>query len=400
MEGVEITEAEVDFNIAKVFDSGERLEENDEILWEEARIRGELSEETFLPLAEELGDDLSEYESGEECSNGEGGETGHNNTTGSSPSGTAHKRQPRKGLSPHQKIHAIAVHCTASPQRRKIMGEYIRAFCTIVLAVIKSMVIRWNTVLAELRRALQLRPAFDHWVNTLDTGKTGKARRVAQKQKRMWALSDREWIITEELVHILEPFKQTTLSFSQKGKAQLPHLKKKLEKYFEIALKSDLTLAASILHPGMRLQYFEDRLLWGDTMDRGQNLLKKLFESYKLESDKVRSEPPQSSHLRLKQTWSNRLLKLATTSTSTALDDELSRFFGNVYAFQPGTNILQWWKEHEHDFPILSRNAQDYLGIPATSVSVERLFSKCKLVMSDYRMMGIETARCLIACKH
>ncbi|QRV80504.1 hAT family dimerization protein [Ceratobasidium sp. AG-Ba] len=318
------------------------------------------------------------------------------------------------------------------------MGEYIRAFCTIVLAVIKSMVIRWNTVLAELRRALQLRPAFDHWVNTLDTGKTGKGRRVAQKQKRMWALSDREWIITEELVHILEPFEQATLSFSQKGKAQLPHVlptlfqlhveldnahirlqapygpsrdpfgllkaisagKKKLEKYFEIALKSDLTLAASILHPGMRLRYFEDRLLWGDTMDRGQNLLKKLFESYKLESNKVRSEPPQSSRPRLKQTLSNRLLKLATTSTSTALDDELSRFFGNVYAFQPGTNILQWWKEHEHDFPILSRIARDYLGIPATSVSVECLFSKCKLVMSDYRMMGIETARCLIACEH
>jgi hypothetical protein len=36
---------------------------------------------------------------------------------------------------------------------------------------------------------------------------------------------------------------------------------------------------------------------------------------------------------------------------------------------------LAWWRKHEKEFPLLSRLARKYLAIPATSASVERLFS-------------------------
>lgn len=49
------------------------------------------------------------------------------------------------------------------------------------------------------------------------------------------------------------------------------------------------------------------------------------------------------------------------------------------------TNILEWWASHEQSFPNLSRMAQQYLGVPATSASAERLFSIAGLVYDDLR---------------
>lgn len=40
---------------------------------------------------------------------------------------------------------------------------------------------------------------------------------------------------------------------------------------------------------------------------------------------------------------------------------------------------------HEKDFPIVAKMARDFLAIPGTSVSVERLFSKSRHLCSDLR---------------
>lgn len=46
---------------------------------------------------------------------------------------------------------------------------------------------------------------------------------------------------------------------------------------------------------------------------------------------------------------------------------------------------LFWWQEHEQTYPILSRLAGKYLGIVATSVPAERIFSKAGEVLSKKR---------------
>jgi hypothetical protein len=65
-----------------------------------------------------------------------------------------------------------------------------------------------------------------------------------------------------------------------------------------------------------------------------------------------------------------------------------------LYLAQPQTEDepLGWWKAHEKVFPTLSRMAKDYLAIPASSTSVERLFSSSGSVCTNERGRLNETS--------
>jgi hypothetical protein len=62
-------------------------------------------------------------------------------------------------------------------------------------------------------------------------------------------------------------------------------------------------------------------------------------------------------------------------------DDEIARYRAQgIERQKPRT----FWKEHEHEFPILARMARDILSIPATGTGVERLFN-CAHNICHYR---------------
>jgi len=46
---------------------------------------------------------------------------------------------------------------------------------------------------------------------------------------------------------------------------------------------------------------------------------------------------------------------------------------------------LEWWKVNESKFPRVAALAREYLAAPATSATVERLFSSVGLVKTDDR---------------
>ena len=46
---------------------------------------------------------------------------------------------------------------------------------------------------------------------------------------------------------------------------------------------------------------------------------------------------------------------------------------------------LVWWKEHEHQFPVLAQLARRFLCIQSTSAASERIFSKAERIIEDRR---------------
>ncbi|KAG8722550.1 hypothetical protein FRC08_000542 [Ceratobasidium sp. 394] len=275
---VDATDEEDVYDIAKALDISQCPEENEEIQDEEARMRGEHDgDDAWVPAAKAPDDDLSDSES-----DGDLDEEGGNKDIGARAGKDDVQRQRLRGLDPAQK-----------------------PFEDATLSFSKKGKVRLPDVLptyVQLRAELQ------------------EARNRLQKMHGPG---------NDPYGHL----------------AAISAGEQKLEKNFALARQSDLTLVASILHPGMRLQYFENTLIWGEMMQRGRILIEHLFETYNLELEQpldTRSANPQATRPKLqKLSWSDRLRQARLSSVlGSALGDELERFFGNVYAYQPDMNIL------------------------------------------------------------
>src|SRR3990170_5528087 len=69
-----------------------------------------------------------------------------------------------------------------------------------------------------------------------------------------------------------------------------------------------------------------------------------------------------------------KILQMTEKTTLSAVEDEITTYFLLPVA-RENKNPLNWWRAKQEIFPILSIIARKYLGIPATSVASERLFS-------------------------
>ena len=57
--------------------------------------------------------------------------------------------------------------------------------------------------------------------------------------------------------------------------------------------------------------------------------------------------------------------------------------YTRVHQVPLDTDPRMWWTQHVQEFPRLARMVRQHLGVPATSVSPERLFRSVGLVKSD-----------------
>ncbi|KAJ7916606.1 hypothetical protein B0H13DRAFT_2323213 [Mycena leptocephala] len=124
----------------------------------------------------------------------------------------------------------------------------------------------------------------------------------------------------------------------------------KLKIHVKKALVSDYPLIGAVLHPAVRLVYFQDSSRWDpDLASRAKTILEHLYEVYKEESaDPAPKSSTTASSGAPKASPSKGIFRRAVTSTSSRaqrerMQTELEIFFSGIYPMaEDNDDILAW----------------------------------------------------------
>ncbi|KAL9570471.1 hypothetical protein ACKAV7_005402 [Fusarium commune] len=163
----------------------------------------------------------------------------------------------------------------------------------------------------------------------------------------------------------------------------------KLDEYYSLLGQSPLYPAAVILHPRWNVSWLEanwtshEQLVW---LRDAKNSVREFFEQQyprKEQSEAARTmigkamrqdEPSQFDQWM--QSYDRYMMEE---------EDELGVYMRQGPVRRENLNPILWWKEHQEEYPRLSKFALDILAIPAMSVDPERTFSVTKLTISSQR---------------
>jgi hypothetical protein len=168
-----------------------------------------------------------------------------------------------------------------------------------------------------------------------------------------------------------------------------------MDEYYGLTDRSPVYIAACILVPSQKWTYFDDNWL-EDWVTSGKATVKALWENhYKATAPSILMPPPKSTKPLSKfEQWTRDKKR-----PSVEKDEYLLYCSADI---MPDCDALKWWMEpaQRTTYPNLSKMALDILSIPAMSAEPERLFSGCKITITDRRnRLGIESIESLECLK-
>lgn len=177
----------------------------------------------------------------------------------------------------------------------------------------------------------------------------------------------------------------------------------KLEKYYNKTGESCAYIAAVVLVPSQKWEFFEKGVDWRDSwLQDSKRAVKKLWqEEYKdkqvphIQLQRPQGDTDSETPENRFKTWSQKHTKVLEVI------DEYDRYCREpVIEMDPDNPFdpRKWWIEttQRKMFPNLLQMALDLLSIPAMSAEVERLFSSCKISITDRRnRIGIDAVQAI-----
>ncbi|KAJ2920816.1 hypothetical protein H1R20_g16278, partial [Candolleomyces eurysporus] len=152
---------------------------------------------------------------------------------------------------------------------------------------------------------------------------------------------------------------------------------------------------AIVLHPSHKLRYFKkagwdkDWIMTAEDIVRDE--FKCVYAEFKLQSQASRIatlRKPTKHTSSLSDSDNDMGAPLSSENPSSSDKEEMLSELNRYLKSKTVKNIeapLAWWYENQGSYPRLWRMARDYLTIPATSVAIERVFSKGQLIISHIR---------------
>lgn len=175
---------------------------------------------------------------------------------------------------------------------------------------------------------------------------------------------------------------------------------KKLEKYYALTDRSPAYIAAMVLCPAQKWQYIEEQ--WDENwLEDCQKKMRAFWEKeYKSTGslDLHLAAPKAPSTGNRFQQWEQ--VKQCRRPQLPSLD-EYDRYCQSSILPEV-KDARAWWLEptQQKTYPNLYRMALDILSIPAMSAEPERLFSSCKISITDRRnQLGIESIEAIECLK-
>ncbi|KAJ5771476.1 uncharacterized protein N7511_003527 [Penicillium nucicola] len=205
---------------------------------------------------------------------------------------------------------------------------------------------------------------------------------------------------------VAELLERKTVPWKKRMLQALQAAKQKLSKYHRAtgseSFGTDYAIA-TILCPSKKLRFFEGDD-WKEKNEKGEDInwmeiyrdkLQKEFDQYQQRITR-RKEPSQAQ---VSQEVDEEELDLmmdlhASHSEIDRPEDEITRYLAQ--GLTKGKPRV-FWKEHEHEYPVLAAMARDNLATPASGAGVERLFN-CARDVCHYRrgQLKPETIRSLM----
>ena len=181
----------------------------------------------------------------------------------------------------------------------------------------------------------------------------------------------------------------------------------KLDKYYALTSETPAYVGALVLHPAYKWQYIEEHWMrewWGPAKAALEDLWKEKYMPTVLDELPAPATtiptlglPPTSATPNKFTEWKSALKAKVPT---TLCQDEYTRYCESPphHDFE---DVRDWWlaAQQQAIYPNLSKMALNLLSIPAMSAEPERLFSSCKITITDRRnklsVKVIEALECL-----
>lgn len=278
--------------------------------------------------------------------------------------------------------------------------------------LVQDVSTRWNSTLHMLSRLLEQRWPVTAALSDPAVNPQGKHHYLDLKPE--------QWILTEELTQILEPFEGATVFLSGEQYVTLSALPQLIQTLKKSTLSLALETAPVRAFQGLAGEQITDRwaelfvfkpedpntALLAAALDPRFRKLKFLpcEESFKVQStiqtmaltvkreDKQSNEQGNESTTNIEdhpttqaQRSSSNVLGSSSDSNSSDEDDddekinqevqrEVLQYFGE-HPLSKKEDPLSWWRANAARYPNLAKLAKSFLSIPATSTPSERLFS-------------------------
>ncbi|CAG8786743.1 15771_t:CDS:2, partial [Dentiscutata erythropus] len=213
---------------------------------------------------------------------------------------------------------------------------------------------------------------------------------LINKDFEIYYLSNNEWDYLEKIYKILHYFKEATDYAEDKLNDTIEDnteqiiknatnaAKNKILKYYSFTDK-DLYKISIILDPRLKLKYFKNNNFNSTYITEAKNLIFKIWnQEYKEKYPNMLQQKRNDSNNKYDDIFQH-VFKQRKVDYTDELEDYLSASIE-----KKNIDILLWWKS-QVTYLNLTRMAQDYLAIPATSAPIERIFSNATDLITPKR---------------